>query len=127
MVVNKGTWRGARQYNFEEEHRRKKAARQKRIAQTLGAHLETFVVADSHIEILVLAVLIAWHPLQSVRINSYGTASAIFASAPNCSAARAVGLAPALRGQPGLLAIAPCRQRRHSLRAKASLELPWRR
>lgn len=29
MVVNRGTWRGARQYNFEEDYRRKKAAQRR--------------------------------------------------------------------------------------------------
>lgn len=48
-----------------------------------------------------LLALIVWKPLQSVRINSIGDAFWHLAASPNCTAARAVGLAPARRGQPG--------------------------
>ncbi|WP_312880730.1 excalibur calcium-binding domain-containing protein [Aminobacter carboxidus] len=48
-----------------------------------------------------LVVLIAWKPLQAISINSTTDALRHFSSAPNCDAARAVGVAPARRGQPG--------------------------
>lgn len=102
MVVNRGTWRGARQYNFEEEYRRKKAARHKRIARERWVRLrKTLWWPTVLMMILVLAALIAWRPMQSVQINSVWDGVRHLASAPNCSAARAVGLAPARRGQPG--------------------------
>ncbi|PWL16197.1 hypothetical protein DKP76_18790 [Falsochrobactrum shanghaiense] len=102
MVVNKGTWRNTRQYNFEEEYRRKKAARQKRIARERVVRIQKMLWWPTiTVMILVLATLIVWRPLQSVRIDSVWDGIRHLTSAPNCNAARAVGLAPARRGQPG--------------------------
>lgn len=102
MVVNKGTWRGARQYNFAEEYRRKKAAQQKRLARECWARIRKMMWWPTvTLMIAGLAALIVWRPLQSVQINSVWAGARHLAAAPNCNAARAVGLAPARRGQPG--------------------------
>ena len=88
-------WRGARRYNFKDEYRLKKA--QRRQVQ-VNNRLWWLMVTCA---ILALSGVIAWHPLRSVEVNGVWDAVGHLAAAPNCNAARSVGLAPARRGQPG--------------------------
>jgi hypothetical protein len=53
------------------------------------------------IAVLVMLGVVAHLPLSKVRIDSPLDAIQHLASAPNCSMARLVGVAPARRGQPG--------------------------
>ncbi|WP_139043883.1 excalibur calcium-binding domain-containing protein [Allomesorhizobium alhagi] len=53
------------------------------------------------VAILVMFGVVAYLPLSKVRLNSPVDAIQHLASAPNCSMARLVGVAPARRGQPG--------------------------
>lgn len=102
MSEYQGNWRGARQYNFEDEVRRKKAAQRARMWRERWDRLKRAVWWPVvGITGAVLVALIAWKPLQAVQINSASDAVRHLASSPNCDAARAVGLAPARRGQPG--------------------------
>lgn len=53
--------------------------------------------------LVVLAVLASWS-LVAVKPRTVGEGARHLLAAPNCDAARAVGLAPARRGQPGYYA-----------------------
>lgn len=101
MVINSGTWRDARQYDFAEEYRRKKAAQQTQIACQRWSRIRKMLWWPMVAMRIVALALIVWRPLQSVQINSVWDVHHL-ASAPNCNAARAVGLASARRGQPGI-------------------------
>ncbi|MFU0505841.1 excalibur calcium-binding domain-containing protein [Pseudaminobacter sp. NGMCC 1.201702] len=85
--------RGARRYSFQDDYHLKKAQRTR-----IDDRLWWLVIA---LAILALSGVIAWHPLRSIEVNSVWDAVGHLAAAPNCNAARAVGLAPARRGQPG--------------------------
>lgn len=57
--------------------------------------------ASLGVTLLALVAVVAYFSLSEVRIASLGQAARHLAAAPNCDAARMVGLAPARRGQPG--------------------------
>jgi hypothetical protein len=53
------------------------------------------------VAILVMLGVVLYLPLSKVRLNSPVDAIQHLASAPNCTMARLVGVAPARRGHPG--------------------------
>ncbi|MGI6854387.1 excalibur calcium-binding domain-containing protein [Mesorhizobium sp. 1B3] len=98
MVRGKAAGGGAHILNIEAAARRRRHRRWAERWSHLKRPLSRFGFAVAMISVVAL---ILWKPLQSVRISSIGDAFWHLAASPNCTAARAVGLAPARRGQPG--------------------------
>jgi hypothetical protein len=101
MRTTKSHWR-AKQYNFEDEIRRKKhllASRQHHARSALIRR--NAIIVTLAIGAVALMAINIMQKLDEVQYDGPGEAVRHLLASPNCDAARSVGLAPAGRGQPG--------------------------